>query len=132
LLVLIVASAGVAIYAYSVTAFNTSSSHFQQQTQLDEARTRERLQIIRVWCDTNNQLMNLTILNHGDIGIAVDAVYINGTAVTNFLSGRDAFTSVGQIVNIKFSSPVIITAGSFYEVIAVTERGSKAVVSWKA
>ncbi|MCX8151241.1 MAG: hypothetical protein N3D85_07050 [Candidatus Bathyarchaeota archaeon] len=131
LLILIVASAGVVIYAYSVGVFNTSASHFQLQTQLDEERSRERLQIIRVWWDTANQL-NLTVLNHGDIGISVDAVYVNGTTVTNFLTGRGVFTSVGQLVNIKFISPVAIGSGSVYEIIVVTERGGKAVVNWKA
>ncbi|MGF3521526.1 MAG: archaellin/type IV pilin N-terminal domain-containing protein [Candidatus Bathyarchaeia archaeon] len=131
LLILIVASAGVVIYAYSVGAFNASASHFQLQTQLDEERVRERLQVIRVWWDTANQL-NITVLNHGDIAVSVDAVYVNGTAVTNFLSGRGVFTAVGQLVNVRFVSPVAISSGSVYEIAVVTERGGRTVVSWKA
>lgn len=131
LLILIVASAGVVIYAYSIGAFNVSASHFQLQTQLGEERVRERFQVIRVWWDTANQL-NLTVLNHGDIGISVDAVYINGTAVVSFLGGRGVFTPVGQLVNVRFVSPVTISSGSVYEIAVVTERGGRAVVSWKA
>lgn len=128
---LIIVSAGVVVYSFSVSAFSSSSSYFQQQTRLDEERTSERVQIIRVWWDAPNQL-NLTVLNHGEIDIAIDAVYINGTAVTSFLDGQGAFTGVGKLVGVKFISPIAITSGSFYEIAAVTERGSRTVVNWKA
>ncbi len=131
LVILIVATAGVAVYAYSVDAFNSSSSHFQQQTRLDEERLRERILIPRVWGDAPNQL-NVTVLNYGKIDIAIDAVYINGTAVTAFLEGRGVFTGVGELVGVKCTSPIAIQSGSVYEITVVTERGGKVTVYWTA
>lgn len=136
LLILIVVAAGVIIYSYSVTAFSSSSSHFQQQTLLTEEQTRERFLVNRVWWDTSNNL-NLTVLNYGKIGINVDTVYINGTAVSGItvtdLDGNGVdFTGVGQLVLVKFTSPISITSGSVYELLVVTERGGKATVYWKA
>lgn len=128
---LIIVSAGVVVYSFSVSTFSSSSSYFQQQTRLDEERASERFQIIRVWWDAPNQL-NLTVLNYGEIDLTIDAVYINGTAVTSFLDGQGDFTGVGKLVGLKFISPMTITSGSFYEIAAVTERGSRTVVNWKA
>ena len=132
LVILIVTTAGVAVYAYSVDAFNSSSSHFQQQTRLNEERLRERLLIPRVWGDTSSNQLNVTVLNYGKIDIAINAVYINGTAVTEFLGGKGVFTGVGTLVGAKFTSPLVIQSGSVYEILVVTERGGKATVYWTA
>jgi hypothetical protein len=36
------------------------------------------------------------------------------------------------MVSVKFNSPVLVQSGQKYEVLAVTERGSKNAVYWKA
>ena len=131
ILILVVTAAGVVIYAYSVTAFSSSGSHFEQQTKLDQEQMRERFQVIRVWWDTSNQL-NVTILNYGQIDITVSAVYINGTAVQQFLSGQSVRVGVGELVWVKFVSPLPIQSGTVSEILVVTERGGKNSVSWKA
>jgi flagellin-like protein len=136
LLILIITSAGVVVYAYSINAFGSSSSHFQQQTHMDEEQTLERLQIIRVWWDNLNQF-NLTVLNCGEINWVINAIYINGIAV-NGIQVTDSsgvsvdFTGLGQLALVKFISPITITSGSVYEIIVVTERGGRTSVNWKA
>jgi flagellin-like protein len=131
ILILVVTAAGVVIYAYSVTAFSSSGSHFEQQTKLDQEQMRERFQVIRVWWDTSSQL-NLTILNYGQIDITVSAVYINGTVVQQFLNGQSVRVGVGELVWVKFVSPLPIQSGTVSEILVVTERGGKNSVSWKA
>jgi hypothetical protein len=131
ILILIVASAGVVVYAYSVGAFSSSSGFFQQQTQQNEEQARERFQIIRVWCGTSNQF-NLTVLNYGKIDVTIDAVYINNVAVTTFLSGRGSIIGVGELVGVKCTSPVVIQLGSVYEIAVITERGDRNAVNWQA
>lgn len=130
-LILIVTAAGVVIYAYSVGAFGLSSSYFHQQTTLNEEQARERFLIVRVWRDASNQF-NLTILNYGQIDVAVNSVYVNGTAVTDFISGRGDSVGPSELVWVKFISPLIIQPGSIQEILVVTERGGKNAVFWKA
>jgi flagellin-like protein len=130
LLLLIVSVAGAALYSYSLSAFSSSSSTFQQQTIQREEQARERFQITAVWWNTVNQL-NLTILNYGKIDIAVDAVYINGTPAS-ISSGRGATVGTGELVTVKLAFSVLIQDGQTYEIVAVSERGSKNAAYWKA
>jgi len=130
LLLLIVSVAGAALYSFSLSAFSSSSSTFQQQTIQREEQARERFQITAVWWNTVNQL-NLTILNYGKIDIAVDAVYINGTPAS-ISSGRGATVGTGELVSVKLAFSVLIQDGQTYEIVAVSERGSKNAAYWKA
>jgi flagellin-like protein len=131
ILILVITVAGVVIYSYSVTAFSFSGSHFEQQTKLDQEQIRERFQVIHVWWDSSNQL-NLTILNYGQIDIAVSSVYINGTVVQQFFGDRSVSVGVGELVWVRFASPLPIQLGTVSEILVVTERGGKNSVSWKA
>jgi flagellin-like protein len=130
LLLLIVSVAGAALSSFSLSAFSSSSSTFQQQIDQREEQARERFQITAVWWNTVNQL-NLTILNYGKIDIAVDAVYINGTPAS-ISSGRGATVGTGELVTVKLAFSVLIQDGQTYEIVAVSERGSKNAAYWKA
>ena len=130
LLLLIVSVAGAALYSFSLSAFSSSSSTFQQQTIQREEQARERFQITAVWWNTVNQL-NLTILNYGKIDIAVDAVYINGTPAS-ISSGRGAIVGTGELFSVKLAFSVLIQDGQTYEIVAISERGSKNAAYWKA
>lgn len=130
-MILIVSIAGTALYSYSMNTFGSSGSSLQLQTDSREEQARERFSIISIWWDTYNQL-NLTVLNHGKIDLAIDAVYIDGTAVTAFVDGKGEMVTIGDIVCVKFTSPITILDGQTYEIIAVSERGSRDVVYWKA
>ena len=131
ILILIVSVAGVLLYSYSLSALGSSSSYFQLETSNEEERVRERFQITAVWWDMSNQL-NLTLVNHGKIEIAIDAVYINGTQVSAFLNGRGVTIGPREMVSVKFNSPVMVQSGQKYEILAVTERGNRNAVYWKA
>lgn len=131
ILILVVTVAGAVIYSYSVSAFSSSGSHFEQQTISDQELLRERFQVIRVWWDNSTQL-NLTVLNCGQIDITVSAVYINGTAVQSPFSGQSVRVGVGELVYVKFYSPLPIGSGTVCEILVITERGGKNSVSWKA
>lgn len=129
--ILIVSIAGTALYSYSMNTLGSSWSSFLLKTKSREERAQERLSITAVWWDTSNQL-NLTILNYGKIELAIDAVYIDGTNVTNFISGQGETVNTGGIISVKFNSPITIQDGQTYEIIAVSQRGSRDVVYWKA
>ena len=131
IMILIVSIVGTALYSYSMNTFSSSWSSFLLQTNKREEQARERFSIIAVWWDNGNQL-SLTILNYGKIELAIDAVYIDGTAVTTFISGRGETVTIEGIMSIKFNSPITILDGQTYEITAVSERGGKDAVYWKA
>ena len=78
--------------------------------------------------------LNVTVLNYGEIELAIDGVYIDGTQVsaTAYTDGKGETVTKGSIVSVKFFSPVSIVDGQIYEIIAVSERGSRDVVYWEA
>jgi flagellin-like protein len=131
ILVLIVTSAGVVAYSYSVGAFSSSTSLFQLDTNQKERQAQERFAIIAVWSNTSSQL-NLTVLNYGQIDLTISAVYINWTSVADYLAGNMTTIGKGALVQVSFTSPVTIQSGSTYEIIVVSTRGSKNAINWKA
>ncbi len=131
ILVLIVTSAGVVAYSYSMGAFSSSTSLFQLETNQKERQAQERFAIIAVWSNTSSQL-NLTVLNYGQIDLTIDTVYVNWTSVASYLGGRMTTIGKGALVQVSFTSPITIQSGSTYEITAVSTRGSKNAINWKA
>jgi flagellin-like protein len=131
ILILIVSSAGIVAYSYSTGAFSSSTSFFQLDTNLKEQQAQERFAIAAVWSNPPNQL-NLTVFNYGQIGLTIDTVYVNWTMVTNYSAGRGTTVGKGALIGVNFTSPISIQSGSTYEIIAVSTRGSKNAINWKA
>lgn len=132
MLILIVAAAGAILYAYSLTTFSSAGSLFQLQMDRGEERARERFVIVAVWWRGADNQLNLTILNYGKIDLAIDAVYIDGTPVTDFSSGQGTTITTEKLGCINFTSPAAIQDEQTYEITAVTKRGSRSVDNWKA
>ncbi len=130
IIILIVAVAGVVVYAYSLNVMSSSSSNFNLQSVQREQQAQERFQILRVWSNQNQ--FNVTILNHGQTDLTVAAVYLNGTASTQYTGGKDTTIGVGQLVNVKFTSPITVQSGSTVQILAVSERGGKTTVLYEA
>ena len=129
ILILIVTSAGVVAYSYSIGAFSSFTSLFQLDTKQKEKQAQERFAVVAVW-NSSNQL-NLTVLNYGQIDLTIDTVYVNWTSVASYLGGRSTTIGKGVLIQISFTSPVAIQSGSTYEIIVVSTRGSKNAVNWK-
>jgi len=134
IIMLIVTVAGAGLYAYSLNAFSSSGSSFLLQTSGREERAREQLLITTVWWNVSNDYLNITILNYGKIELVIDAVYIDGNQVSAsaFTDGKGTTVTAENLVYVKLTSPVSIVDGETYEIIAVSERGSRDVVYWEA
>ena len=134
MMILIVSVAGVALYAYSANTFSSSGNAYQLETAQKEEQARERLLITTVWWNATTDYMNVTVLNYGEIELAVDAIYVDGTQVstTAYTNGRGIVMPKSNLVSVKFTSPVSIVDGQTYEIAAVTGRGSRNVVYWEA
>jgi flagellin-like protein len=129
-LILIVSSAGIVAYSYSIGAFSSTTSLFQLDTNMKENQAQERFAVVAVW-NSSNQL-NLTVLNYGQIDVAIDAVYVNWTLVADYVAGRGTTIGNGALVQVSFISPVSIQSGSTYDIVTVSKRGSKNAIDWKA
>ena len=88
--------------------------------------------ITTVWWNVTTDYMNITVLNYGKIELAIDRVYVEGTQVSAYTSGRGATIAIGNMNSVKFTSPFQIIDGQTYEIIVVSERGSRDVVYWEA
>jgi flagellin-like protein len=131
ILILIVSSAGIVAYSYSIGAFSSSTSFFQSDTNLKEQQAEERFAIIAVWSNQPNQL-NLTVFNYGQIGLTINTVYVNWTMVTNYSAGIGTTVGKGALIGVNFTSPISIQSGSTYAIIIVSTRGSQNAISWNA
>jgi flagellin-like protein len=133
ILILIVSAAGVLAYSISLTTFSSSTSNYQLQMDQREAKVQERLEVLAVWWDRQNQFnLTLTVLNYGTIDLTIDKVYVNGTIVTTYISGTGAKIGPTIIIPVTFASPLPIATGQTYDIIVVSERGGKNEISWQA
>jgi hypothetical protein len=129
IIILIVAIAGVIVYAYSVDVIGTTSSRFSLQTAQNEELIQERFEIVRVW--SNQDIVNITVLNYGRTDLSIVSVYVNGTAVSIYDSGNSITIGPGQLVNVQFVSPLEIPVDSYLEILAISERGGKNTVLYQ-
>ncbi len=129
-IILIVTIAGVGVYAYSLNAMSASSSNLNQKTNQLSELAQERFEIIRVWSNSQNHV-NITVLNYGKTDLTIAAVYVNGTAVQQYISGRDKTVGTDKLVTVEFTSPLPVQAGSCLQILAVSERGGKNTVLYE-
>jgi len=134
IVILIVSVAGAGLYAYSLNAFSASGSSFLLQMSAREERAQERLLITAVWWNVTNNYLNVTVLNYGKIELVINAVYIDGGQVSasTYTNGKGEMVAVRSLVYVKFTSPISVIDSQTYEIIVVSERGSRDVFYWKA
>jgi len=109
--------------------FNSYWSSFGLQTQAREEQTLEKMAVIAIWREGNE--LNLTILNYGKIELSVDAIYIDGVKAS-INEGKDVAIVSGEKINVKITSSVSIVDGETYQVVAVSIRGTRDELLWKA
>lgn len=129
IIILIVTIAGVGVYAYSLNAMSSSREDLNQQTTIYGELAKERFEIIRVW--SSGQHFNVTILNYGQTDLTINAVYLNGTSVSQYLSGKDQTIGSGKLVTVEFKTPITIQSDSLLQILAVSERGGKHTVLYQ-
>lgn len=129
LVLLVVSAAGTVLYSYSMGMFNSYWSSFGLQTQAREEQTLEKMAVIAIWREGNE--LNLTILNYGKIELSVDAIYIDGVKAS-INEGKDVAIVSGEKINVKITSSVSIVDGETYQVVAVSIRGTRDELLWKA
>jgi hypothetical protein len=82
-----------------------------------------------VW--SSGQRLNVTLLNYGETDLQVAAVYVNGTAVQQYLSGTSTTATKNQLLTVDFTSPVTIPPSASLEILVVSARGGKTSAVYK-
>jgi hypothetical protein len=129
IIILIVTIAGVGVYAYSLNAISSSSNNLTQKAMQYSEQAQERFEIIAIW--SNNQNIKLTILNYGQTDLSITAVYVNATAVIQYLNGRGTKIGTDQLITIEFTSPLSLQSNAFLDILAISERGGKNTVLYQ-
>ena len=93
-------------------------------------QAQERFEILRAWSN-NESRFNITVLNYGKTDLSIVAIYLNGTAVQQYLSGKDTTIGTGQLLTVEFTSPLTIQTSSWLEILAVSARGGKTTVLYE-
>jgi archaellum component FlaF (FlaF/FlaG flagellin family) len=132
LMLFIATAAGTILYTYSSKTFGIAFESFKDRTSTYEEIAKERFKIISVWSDESSEKVNATVMNCGKIDIVLDAAYINGKPVTQFLAGKGVRVSSAQLINLEFTSPVDVVRNSTYLLVIVSERGTTVASPWKA
>ena len=131
-MILIAVTLGVALYSYSLGIFSSSGGSFQSSMSIRGERAQERFTVTAVWWAVTGSQMNVTVLNYGEIDLVIDAVYIEGTAVSAYQEEQGETVRTGELNSLKFTSPVSIQSGQVYEITVASERGNTDVANWKA
>jgi archaellum component FlaF (FlaF/FlaG flagellin family) len=132
LMLFIATAAGTILYTYSSKTFGIAFEGFKDRTSTYEEIAKERFEIISVWSDESSEKVNVTVMNCGKIDVVLDAAYVNGKPVTQFLAGKGVRVSSAQLVNLEFTSPVDIVRNSTYLLVIVSKRGTTVASPWKA
>ena len=109
---------------------SASSDDFSQKIAHYSEQTQERFEILRVWSNNQNRL-NITILNYGQTDLEISAIYLNGTAVQHFISGKDATIGTSQLLTVDFTSPFTLQSSSCLQILAVSQQGGKATALYQ-
>jgi len=132
LMMVIAIAAGTMLYAYSATTFGTAYSQFNDRTSTNEDRAKERFAVLSIWSRQSPDQVNVTVINYGEIDLALDAAYVNGTPVQQFLGGKGQTVNSAKLVNLWFTCPIPIVRGRTYVLIIVSMRGTTIETPWKA
>jgi hypothetical protein len=63
--------------------------------------------------------------------LQVAAIYVNGTAVQQYLNGTGIAVVKNQILTVDFNSPITITDSASLEILVVSARGGKDTAIYK-
>ncbi|MFQ5711082.1 MAG: hypothetical protein ACE5GD_04785 [Candidatus Geothermarchaeales archaeon] len=77
LLIFIMVSLGVGIYAYGSSYFSVMGDDFQLQISLDKKRVEERFVVTATYPDASGKL-NIVTYNYGKWEVIISAVYVDG------------------------------------------------------
>ena len=101
-----------------------------EKTELEIDQNKEQFKIIDIW--DKEELLNLTIYNHGIIDVTISDVYFDGIRVNLFLFGRGEEITSDSLHKIGFIVPINLVEGKIYEVRIISSRGEKSIDYWKS
>lgn len=82
LVLLIIVSIGVAVYAYSANIFSSLIENYANTYLFNSLLLKEHFIIEDVWFINNSDVIKITIYNYGSVSTSISAIFINDTLVS--------------------------------------------------
>ena len=123
ILILIAASIGTTLYAYSLTLFSSTRSNMENTIMDTELREKEQFTVTHVLYDSFHDKLYIYIYNYGEVEMTVSTVYIN----TQIANQTKVLIPAGNIScytisNVEASG---LLTGGIERLVVVSERGNR-------
>lgn len=132
IIILVVVIAGSLLFTYSSELFQRQQDKALLENSLSTNQAQERFNIIAVWWNGNDDLLNITVYNYGTLDLEISEIYIDGERVQTYFFGRNELILSEKYLRIAFTSPVTPVVGETYSFNIVSSNGVKKVASWEA
>ncbi len=132
IIILIVSVAGSLLFTYSSGQFQQQQSRAISENKLSTDQAQERFRITAVWWNGNDDVLNITVYNHGALDLEVSDIYIDGVRVQTYYFGRNELIQTEKYLRVAFTSPVTIVTGNTYIINIVSSNGVKKIGNWEA
>ena len=132
IIILIVSVAGSLLFTYSSGLFQRQQSKAISENKLSTDQAQERFIFTAVWWNGNDDLLNITVYNYGNLDIEITDIYVDGVRVQTYFFGRNEEILTEKYLRVAFTSPVTIIDGETYTINIVSSNGVKKVDSWEA
>lgn len=126
MMIVIVSSASIIIYSYSVGFFTGVTSVFGERISMDIVGMREKFVIVDVFVKvlSNGSIVSAAVYNYGKTDITLHQMFINGTRVNveeinllpNSVTWFNGSVSI-SLSNSTFYLRIVSKMGNFHEVL---------------
>jgi hypothetical protein len=131
MLLIIISTMGSIVYSYTMETTLSYQENFIENEARETERILERFTIVSVFWNTQNDDLNITVLNFGEFDTTVVKIYVNDVIVSEYYAGLDKNIGPLQLKEISFQSPIPIIEGEQYTIIIVSKKGVVNSHIWK-
>jgi hypothetical protein len=131
MLLIIISTMGSIVYSYTMETTLSYQENFIENEARETERILERFTIVSVFWNTQNDDLNITVLNFGEFDTTVVKIYVNDVIVSGYYTGLNENIGPLQLKEISFQSPISIIEGEQYTIIIVSKKGVVNSHIWK-
>jgi hypothetical protein len=111
---------------------NYNKDKLQEDLSIKVDQSNERYKIVYVDWNGINDVLNISILNYGDVDVKIVDIYVNGNRINSYLEVFPKDISILKICNISFNSSTGINQNDLYDIVIVSQRGISYEYLWRA
>jgi hypothetical protein len=129
---LIISILGTSIYSFSLSVMQSQNDNLHSSMTVEGERIQERMKLLSVVWNGMDDILNISLLNYGEIDLKLADVYVNGLQVETYHSGQFQEISNLEVDTISFTSPISLSPDNLYQIVIVSNRGVSYIKSWES